>query len=297
MIVYINGKYAEESEANISVFDQGFLYGDGVYETMRTYRGRLWRADRHMERLSVSLRVAGFSLPYDAARLIDQIKMLIRKNEYKEARVRVMVTRGMSESRGARFLPAQESGAKSRGRGTGSTVLITCYPLPVFTGKEKLPRVKVDFFPVERAFPTVKTTSLFPLVMARRFALQNGLFDTLLMDRDGYVTEGAVSNLFVVRKGVLYTPRRGVLPGVTREAVLQIARKLVRKKILKKIVYGFFKRGFVLRADEVFLTNAPTGIASVAKIGGVAIGGGTGSGDARGGKVTRAVFEAFQAEI
>lgn len=278
MIVLLNGKYIPEEEAKISVFDQGFLYGDGVYETMRTYKGKLWKPDVHMKRLEKSLQAAGMKLPYAHARLIDQVKTLIKKNSYKEARVRVMITRGLSLTKGARFAP------NLNGR---VTVCITCYALPVFTGKVKLPEVSAAFFPVERAFPTVKTTSMFPLVMARMHALQQGLFDVLLVDREGYVSEGAVSNLFVVRKGVLYTPKAGILLGVTRDAILKMGRVLVRKKVLKKMVYGYFKKSFVKTADEVFLTNAPSGVVAVTHVGGKPIGKG------KAGPVTKAIFQAL----
>lgn len=278
MIVFLNNKYIPEQEAKISVFDQGLLYGDGVYETMRTYRGVLWKPDVHMKRLEKSMRVAGMVLPYSYARLIDQIKAVIRKNGYKEARVRVMITRGLSASKGARFAP----GASGK-----VTVCVTCYPLPIFTGKAALSEVNVEFFPVERAFPTVKTTSMFPLVMARMHALQQGLFDVLLVDREGYVSEGAVSNLFVIRRGVLYTPKAGVLPGITRDAVLKIARRLVRQKVLRKIVYGYFKKSFVRSADEVFLTNAPSGVVAVTRVGGAVVGKG------KAGVVTKAIYRAF----
>ena len=79
MIVFLNGKYIPEQEAHVSVFDQGFLYGDGVYETMRTYRGALWKPDVHMKRLEKSMAIAGMKLPYSFARLIDQVQTLIRK--------------------------------------------------------------------------------------------------------------------------------------------------------------------------------------------------------------------------
>jgi branched-chain amino acid aminotransferase len=282
MIVFLNGRYVDEGAARISIFDQGFLYGDGVYETMRTYRGKLWRVDAHLKRLEKSLDVAGMKLPYAGARLIDQIRLLIRKNGFREARVRVMVTRGASESKGARFAP--KASAKA-------TVCIVCYPLPVFTGKEKLREVSVDFFPVERAFPTVKTISLFPMVMARMHAYQRELYDVLLVDREGYVSEGAVSNVFVVRRGVLYTPRKGILMGVAREVVLRVARRLVRGKKLKKIVYCFFKKSFVRGADEVFLSNAPAGVVAVTKIGGKVVGKG------RVGTLTKAVFEGFRERL
>ncbi len=259
MIIFLNGKYVAEQEAKISIFDQGFLYGDGVYETMRTYHGNLWHVDQHMKRLEKSMSLAGMVLPYSYARLIDQIKTVIQKNAYREARVRVMITRGLSASKGAKFAPATR---------THVSVCILSYPIPIFDPKKiVLPEVSAAFFPVERSFPTVKTTSMFPLVMARMHALQGGLFDVLLVDREGYVSEGAVSNIFVVKKGILYTPKAGMLQGVTRDAILRIARGLVRRKKLKKIIYCYFKRSFVLHADEVFLTNAPSGVVSVVKIG------------------------------
>lgn len=268
MIVCLDGKYVDETAARVSVFDNGFLYGDGVYETMRTYGGRLWHVDQHMARLEHSLKVAGIRLPFAVGRLVDMIRMTIRKNKLVEARVRVMVTRGMNSAKGARFGEAKSARA---------TVCILVFPLALFDGRggalsgrgarEKLPAVKAVFFPLERAFPTVKSLSLFPLIMARKAAGEAHAFDALLVDRNGYAGEGAISNLFIVKRGILYTPRRGVLFGIARDAVLRAARRLVREKKIKKIRYSFFKRGTVLRADEVFLTNAPTGIASVIKIG------------------------------
>ncbi len=279
MIVFLNGKYVDEQEAKVSVFDQGFLYGDGVYETMRTYCGSLWRVDQHMKRLEKSMRLAGIVLPYSYARLIDQVKAVIQKNKLKEARVRVMITRGLSASKGAKFAPA---------RADKASVCILSYPISVFDPKRVvLPEVSTAFYPVERSFPTVKTTSMFPLVMARMHALQGGFFDTLLVDREGYVSEGAVSNIFVVKRGVLYTPKAGMLQGVTRDAILRIARGLVRRKKLKKIIYCYFKRSFVLHADEVFLTNAPSGVVSVVRIGERKIGSG------RSGLITKTIFSSF----
>lgn len=291
MIVFLNGKYVDEKEARVSVFDQGFLYGDGVYETMRTYRRKLWKVDLHMKRLEKSLAIAGVSLPYAGARLIDQIKLLIRKNGFREARVRVMITRGMSESKGARFAPSGMDADQKLKVAAKATVCIICYPLPIFTGRAKLGEVSVDFFPVERAFPTVKTMSLFPLVMARMYALRNRLYDVLLVDREGYVSEGAVNNIFVVKRGVLYTPRKGILMGVARDAVLRVARRLVKQKKLKKIVYCFFKKSFVRSADEVFLSNAPSGVVAVTKVSGKAVGRG------KVGAVSKAVFEGLKGEL
>lgn len=282
MIIFLNGKYIDEREAKISVFDQGFLYGDGVYETMRTYRGNLWQVDAHMKRLEKSLAVAGIALPYSVARLIDQVRMVIRKNGYKEARVRVMVTRGPSASKGAKFTPMRAR----------ASICILAFPIPIFDEKKvSLREVTAGFYPVERSFPSVKTTSMFPLVMARMYGLQNGFFDTLLVDREGYVSEGAVSNVFVVKKGVMYTPRAGMLPGVTRDSVLRIARGLVRQKKLKKIVYCYFKKSFVLHADEVFLTNAPSGVVSVVKVGDGKIGNG------KAGPVVKTIFSSFVGAI
>lgn len=258
MIVCLNGKFADVRKARISPLDHGFLYGDAVYETMRTYKGKPWQIDLHLNRLAHSLKIAQIRLPWAISGLRRMILKLIEKNGYPEARIRLMISRGESLTGGAVFHPESAQ---------APTLFITCYslpvwrPFPVATGK-------CVFFDVERSFPGVKTTSLFPLVLARMFADKCGVVDALLVDRDGRIYEGAVSNVFVVKSGKIITPDTNILKGTMRDFVLKLARTFY------PIEYRVLTKRDIFHADEVFLTNAPRGIIAITDIEGRKIGGG-----------------------
>lgn len=257
MIVCLNGKFVDARKVKISPFDHGFLYGDSVYETMRTYKGRPWQIDLHLKRLVHSLKVAQIRLPRLIPELRQLVLKLIEKNGYPESRIRLMISRGESLTKGAvfHFESAQVS-----------TLFMTCYPLPVWKSFP-VATGKCVFFNVERSYPDVKTTSLFPLVLARMYADSRGAVDALLVDHEGRIYEGAVSNVFIVQNGIVVTPDENILKGTMRDFVLKLAGKFYPIKF-----WNLTKRDF-FHADEVFLTNAPRGIIAVTDIEGRKIGG------------------------
>ncbi len=264
--------------AKISVFDHGFLYGDGVYETMRTYRGELLFLDIHLKRLRESLRIAKISWSFSDAEIIGMVSKLIRKNNFREARVRLMVTRGASKTRGAAFR-ADVSGQP--------TVVMTMYTLP-FWKPDSIHVGRAVLFPLDRTFPKVKTTSLFSLVLARQYAIEHDSDDALLVNHEGKITEGAVSNFFIVKKGVIVTPplSDGILPGTMREILV----KIFKKSRLKFSEQSLFAKD-IFSADEIFMTNAPRGISAVVSVDGKKIGNG------KIGSLTAEIQEKFQEYI
>ncbi len=260
MFVSFNGKILDERRVAISPFDHGFLYGDGVYETMRTYKGNLFQFDVHAKRLFASLKCAKIQVSWSVKDLRGMVERLIAKNGFMEARVRVMVSRGVSVTKGAKFHPSVVS---------RPTLLIVAYLLPAWNAEvARQPKFgKGIFFEVERNFPEVKTTSIFPLVLARLAADKAQAADALLVNRDGMILEAATSNVFVVRDGVLITARDGVLSGTMRDMILKLAKK---KRV--RVEFRPCTREEILSADEVFLTNAPRGITILTHIGAKKIG-------------------------
>lgn len=257
MITCLNGKFVDSRKVKISPFDHGFLYGDSVYETMRTYKGKPWQIDLHLKRLQGSLKIAQIRLPWSIPELRQLVLKLIEKNGYPESRIRLMISRGESQTKGAVFRPESAQ---------APTLFITCYPLPVWRSSP-VATGKCVFFNVERSFPDVKTTSLFPLVLARMYADSCGAVDALLVDYEGRIYEGAVSNVFIVQNGIIVTPDTNILKGTMRDFVLKLAGKFYPIKFRNLTKRDFF------HADEVFLTNAPRGIIAVTNIEGREIGG------------------------
>lgn len=263
MIVYLNGKFVNARDAKLPVFDPGFLYGDGIFETLRTYDGKIWEIEEHLQRLYESARMRGWKLSWTLAEIAKAVEKTLHKNDYPESRIRITITPGVK----------------------GPTLFIWVQPL------EKLPTsvhsrgVSVITFPLERPFPQMKTTSIQPLLIARAEMQRNRAFDALLINRKNCITEGTWTNFFVIRKKALITPRLGVLLGTTRGTVLKLAKPLLRVK-LRDIT-----RRELMNADECFLTNAPKGIIPVVRVDGEKIGTG------RVGPVTKHLIKEFEKKI
>lgn len=263
MIVYLNGKFLKARDAKISPFDAGFLYGDGIFETMRTHKGCVWQAEEHMERLFESARMRGWKLVWAKEDLIKAIEKTLGRNNFPESRIRITITPGVKQP----------------------TLFIWVQPLA------KLPDVfykkgaSAITFPLERPFPQMKTTSMQFLIIARMEMMKKKAFEALMMNRKGCITEGTWTNVFIVKKKTLVTPRLGVLLGTTRGLVLKIARRLFRIK------QRDITRRELINADECFLTNSPKGIVPVVRIDGEKIGTG------RVGPVTKHLMQEFDKRI
>ncbi len=281
MIVFLNGKFLRDEDAKVSVFDHGFLYGDGVYETLRTYGGRIWQIDEHLRRLEKSCKLVGVGLPWDRKKIGGWVEKTVQKNGFgkwhgqksamrssnagrdlglQEARIRITVTRGEN---GFDFVSSKKP-----------TILIQVQKLISPPAEVFKKGVSVVTFKAQRFLPEAKSISLLAMVMGTRFAQQKKAYEAVFVDDADYVLEGTITNIFVVKKdrfgeNVLLTPKSNVLAGTTRDLLLKIAKKNGLKALLAD-----FKLKDLYAADEVFITNAPRGIIPVVKIDGKKIGNG-----------------------
>lgn len=263
MIIYLNGRFINASEGRISIFDPGFLYGDGIFETLRTYKGQIWQMEEHLNRLYESARMRGWVLSWTREELTQIMEKTLQKNKYPESRVRITITAGVKQP----------------------TIFVWVQPL------EKIPKSAYDrgvsaiTFPLERPFPQMKTTSMQNLLIARNEMRKKRAFDALLVNHKGCVTEGTWTNVFIVKKKTLITPKLGVLLGMTRETVLKLAKPLFR------IQQRDITRRELMNADECFITNSPKGIIPVIKVDGDKIGTG------RRGPITRHLQKEFDKKV
>jgi D-alanine transaminase len=273
MIVYFNGRWMDKEEVRISPDDRGFLFADGVYEVIRTYRGRLFRLESHMARLARSLRELRFD-PAAAAPLAGVCGELIARNRVPgaDARIYIQITRGAAPR--THGFP---------GPLTPPTVYACVYPLtPEIEAQENgIPVIMLSDNRWGRC--DVKSVSLLANVLALQRALDAGAPECVLV-RDGLVTEGSHSNVFAVTAGVVRTAPLGgtVLPGVTRDVVLECCRS--EGLALDE---GPLPEADFLSADEAFITGTTAEITPIVRVGDKPVGTG------RPGPITRRLQKAF----
>ena len=208
--VYLNGKYIPLSEAKVSVLDRGFLFGDGVYEVIPSYSGRLFRLQDHIERLHASLTRIHLDLNYDITEWTKIFAPLLDKT--KDQYIYLQITRGVAAKRDHSF-PI----------GPKPTVFAMCSDITPFAELEK--GIKALTMEDSRwELCNVKATTLLANVLLRQQAVEQGCTEAIL-HRNGYVTEGAASNLFAVINGTLVTPKKSseILIGITRKVILELA--------------------------------------------------------------------------
>lgn len=240
----------EEKKAVIPITDHGFLYGDGIYETMRTVNGKLWLFNEHIKRLKASAKVVDLRVPYKKSDIREQILLLIKKNKLKEARIRITISRGSSE---LRFGPAKSP-----------TFLIDAKKL-TFPPKELYEKgISVVTYDIERPMPKIKSTSMLPTIIAYQYAQKKYVHEVLLVDHRGRVTEGSMSNVFFVRKGRLITPKKYILEGTVRNLIIK------REKVKQTTV----KKRDLPKMDEAFITSTIKGVLPITRINGRKVGNG-----------------------
>lgn len=211
-IVYLNGSFLPVHEACISVMDRGFLFGDGVYEVIPVYGGRAFRLEHHLQRLDLSLQGIRIANPLSHVQWNDILTALIRHNGNGDQSLYLQVTRGIAPKRDHAF-PA----------GVQPTVFAMSTPLsePGATVQSGVSAVTVD--DIRWKHCNIKAITLLPNVLMRQQALDAGAAEAILL-RDGYATEGAASNLFIVRDGEVITPSKSnlLLPGITRDLAVEL---------------------------------------------------------------------------
>ncbi|MFA5255108.1 MAG: aminotransferase class IV [Candidatus Omnitrophota bacterium] len=252
--IWINGKLIDSDKARISVFDRGFMYGDGVFETMRSYAGRVFKLDRHLDRLFRSLDIIKIERKYSKKHLQDAIYKTLKVNRLSRAYVKLTVTRGEGRfgiSHKDIFLP---------------NVVITAKDFegyPAWMSEIGLSANITGVQNEESIISGIKTLNYLPYILARLDAKRRGFDEAILTNTKGYVTEGATSNIFIVKNKGLITPSaaNGILPGITRGVIIEIAKRL-KISVKEKLV----TRRELFGADELFLTNSLAEILSITKV-------------------------------
>ncbi|MBL7995417.1 aminotransferase class IV [bacterium] len=246
-IAYYNGKYIPESELTISPNDRGFLYGDGVFETMRTVGRRIISYKAHYDRLYDGCRRSDIKLSTSLSDLRTIIDDLLIKNKLSDAYVRVTVTRGSGDQFGFGY-----------SKDIKPSLLAVVRQSKIIPDSLYEKGVKIDFqfssmFNSHEKTGKTKSLSAQPYVIAKQKALDKQCYDMIFMDAFETVYEGTASNIFIIKNGMLLTPplEAGILAGTTRARVIEIASQ----KLNIPVTQTTFSKSDVLQANEIFLTN------------------------------------------
>src|SRR4051812_4734394 len=254
MIVFLNGRFVPEEQAVVSVFDRGFLYGDGVFEAVRILNGRPFRWQQHVERLQTGLEFLKIELPCAPDELKEHLKRLVIENNMPDSLLRLTVSRGVGK-RG--YSP---EGANS------PSVVLSLHPVPAVAIEEPLHWKLITSnvrLPAHEPLAHFKTCAKIPQILARAEADRAGADDALLVNSKGFVVEGSSSNLFWFQGQTVCTAPlpSGILPGVTRSVVLELCSSL-----------GWMAKEFEITPDQlaqvdgVFLSLSSLGIVECASL-------------------------------
>lgn len=276
--VYIDGTYCPKSEAKISVYDHGLLYGDGVFEGIRSYDGVVFRLKEHIDRLYNSAKAIMLEIPLSKEEMIEAILITLRKNNLKNAYIRLLVTRGVGDL-----------GLDPRKCPKPSVIIITEPMLQLYSMEKRekglnmiISWVRRD--PVDATTHEIKSMNYLNSILSKIEANNLGVDEALILDHRGFICEATGENLFMVKDKVIVTPPQssGSLPGVTARAVGELIQKLgftlVERDITPAELYG---------ADEAFLSGTAAEIMPVREVNKRTIG----SGEM--GPVTRKLLEEF----
>ena len=262
MKVYLNGKFVDQSKAVVSVFDHGLLYGDGVFEGIRSYDGLVFKLREHIDRLFESAHTIMLKIPLSRAELIDVVKQSLRINKLHDAYIRLVVTRGEGDlgldprkcSHPTVFVIADK---------------IELYPKKLYEQGLELITVATQRNVPEALNPQIKSLNYLNNILAKIEAINAGYEEAIMLSPSGYVTECTGENIFLVKGKQLVTPPPyiGVLRGITRQTVMALGVKQ-RLAVREDLV----TRHDLFNADEVFLTGTAAEIVPVVKIDGRTIG-------------------------
>ena len=273
--ININGVITPPEEAKISVLDHGLLFGDSVYETLRTYAGKPFLFSRHFARLEHSANAIKLKLPWTKSRTLEE---LVKTCLEGECRIRLVVTRGSGE-----LSPTTETCG-------GPTVVIIAMPLVAPNERIYSEGVEVIISSIRRSgrLADIKTGSLIHQVLARQEATSKNAYEAILLTADDKLSDGITSNIYMVYGTKILTPSHdaGIVEGITRGVVLNLARGMGLE-----VVEGFFDAGDIARTDEMFLTSSTREVVPIAKVDGSPIG------DGKPGRITLQLLTAYRAAV
>lgn len=278
MLIYFNGELVPPEEARVSVFDHGLLYGDGIFEGIRAYEGRVFKMEEHLVRLYESARAIMLTIPIGMQQMGEAIYHTMEANGLRDAYIRLIVTRGVGDL-----------GLDPRKCTSPNVIIITdriaLYPAELYEQGLRAMTAPTQRVGVNALNPRVKSLNYLNNILAKLDALQAGYPEAILLNPEGYVVEATGENIFILRRGVLVTPPAfvGILEGITRHAVMDLARGMgipVEEKL--------FCRHDLYVADECFLTGTACEIMPVVEVDGRPVGTG------RPGPVTARLMAAFR---
>jgi branched-chain amino acid aminotransferase len=279
MKIYINGKFYEKKDAKISVFDHGFLYGDGVFEGIRTYNRLVFKLREHLDRLFESAHSIMLKVPLAKEQLVRAVIQTLKANNLKDAYIRLVVTRGEGDL-----------GLDPRKCRDRSSIIIIADKIALYPERLYKEGLKVITVPTVRNLPEalnpqIKSLNYLNNILAKIEAANAGYEEAIMLDSLGYVAECTGDNIFIVKRNHLYTPPQcmGTLRGITRDAVLDLAREgkiPVHEHVLT--------RHELYISDECFLTGTAAELIPVVKVDGRTIG------DGKPGEMTLKLMKKFK---
>jgi branched-chain amino acid aminotransferase len=279
MKIYIDGKYYDEKNAKVSVFDHGLLYGDGVFEGIRAYHGRVFKLKEHIDRLFYSAKAILLEIPLSHSAVMKAVVETCRRNRVREAYIRLVVTRGVGT------LGLNPKNCKS------PSIIIIAGKIQIYPAALYERGMDIITVPTTRNLhsavnPAIKSLNYLNNILARIEANNSGYEEAIMLNSEGFVSECTVENIFIVKAGQMFTPplSAGALYGITRQTVIELAQAAgLRVSEPNLTRYDLFN------ADECFLSGTGAEIVPVVKIDGRMIGSG------KPGKVTRRLVKEFRA--
>ncbi len=275
--IWLDGKLVDEADAKITVFDHGLLYGDGVFEGIRVYDGRIFELDVHIKRLYESAKVIRLDVPMSRSKLISAVEKTVEANGVIDGYVRLVVTRGVGTlglnpficEDGKLFIIADN---------------VQLYPEELYEkGMKVISATTVRNHPLAIP-PQIKSLNYLNNIMAKIEALDSNVPEAVMYNHEGYVAEATGDNVFIVKDGVIYTPpvEAGALEGITRGVVIKLAKKEKLQVIEKNLT-----RFDLYICDEFFLTGTAAEVIGIVEIDGRIVG------DGRPGPVTELLRKKF----
>jgi branched-chain amino acid aminotransferase len=261
LYAYVNGKYVSKDEASISIYDHGFLYGDGVYEAIRAYDGLVFKLREHVDRLYESAKSIKIEIPLSREAMCSLVVDVLRKNQLTNSYIRIVVSRGRGKM-----------GVDPRNCSKPTVVLMVEPREPLFG--ENVKGISAIISSMRRTpswslDPRIKTLNYLNNIMAKIEAIEAGVEEAIMLNEQGHVAETSTENIFVVKNGVVATPHpsQGVLKGITRDAIISVAKELgypmEERTITTHELYN---------ADEVFVTGTAAEVVPIVQITGRRIG-------------------------
>ncbi|MDD2710476.1 MAG: branched-chain-amino-acid transaminase [Verrucomicrobiae bacterium] len=279
MKIYIDGKYFSENNAKISVFDHGLLYGDGVFEGIRAYNGRVFKLEEHIDRLFDSAKAIMLKIPMSKEALMKATADACWRNRIRNGYIRLVVTRGKGD------LGLSPTNCKK------ATVIIIAagiklYPEKMYRRGLEMITVPTMRMPAAALNPAIKSLNYLNNILAKIEAQQCGVLEAIMLNSEGYVAECTGDNVFAIRGGRIRTPPvyAGALGGITRQVVFQLAREHLGVEVEEVNM----NRYDLYTADECFVTGTAAEIIPFVKLDGRVVGNG------KPGEMTRRLIQAFR---